>query len=189
MNKDEKNQVIIQEILKWKENRLLPAEQCDFLLALYTKGGEIDVKEEAGSRSKSLVSLSFWKKVYFGCMVICSGSMIIADYFEWLSPVSAITILILVFLASSYFYRKIRKQSSLLTIYLFLFVLFLYLLQIMIYLSEILSMNHLTNWLIILNLIGWIIFGYKKKMPVFLYAGIILVSVLIIYGVFSKYMG
>ncbi|WP_440898184.1 hypothetical protein ACS127_15190 [Amphibacillus sp. Q70] len=31
---------IINEIKYWKENRLLPDEYCDYLLALYTEGEE-----------------------------------------------------------------------------------------------------------------------------------------------------
>lgn len=37
---DERTKTIIHEIQYWKESRLLPAEYCDFLLALYTKGEE-----------------------------------------------------------------------------------------------------------------------------------------------------
>lgn len=37
---EERTKTIIHEIQYWKENRLLPSEYCDFLLALYTKGEE-----------------------------------------------------------------------------------------------------------------------------------------------------
>ncbi|MEC2076532.1 hypothetical protein [Metabacillus fastidiosus] len=37
MNKEKKT-IIIEEILHWKRNKMLPHTYCDFLLALYTEG-------------------------------------------------------------------------------------------------------------------------------------------------------
>lgn len=40
---------IINEIKYWKDNRLLPDEYCNYLLALYTEGEEISEETEAKS--------------------------------------------------------------------------------------------------------------------------------------------
>ncbi|MCP3030339.1 hypothetical protein LF817_03195 [Halobacillus sp. A1] len=37
---DKRNETIVKEILYWKQNRLLPEQYCDFLLALYSEGME-----------------------------------------------------------------------------------------------------------------------------------------------------
>lgn len=39
MDHDRKS-IIIKEILYWKENRMLPEQYCDYLLALYTEGNQ-----------------------------------------------------------------------------------------------------------------------------------------------------
>ena len=35
---ENRKQIIIKEIGYWKNNKLLPEQYCDFLLALYTEG-------------------------------------------------------------------------------------------------------------------------------------------------------
>lgn len=35
---ENRKKIIVKEILYWKESRLLPAQYCDYLLALYTEG-------------------------------------------------------------------------------------------------------------------------------------------------------
>ena len=39
--KQNRKQIIINEIVYWKDNHLLPAHYCDFLLAIYTEGSGI----------------------------------------------------------------------------------------------------------------------------------------------------
>ena len=34
---ENRKQIIINEIIYWKKNRMLPEHYCDFLLALYTR--------------------------------------------------------------------------------------------------------------------------------------------------------
>ncbi|MGL4523732.1 MAG: hypothetical protein ACRCWQ_14385 [Bacilli bacterium] len=41
--KEERKQVIIEEILFWKQNKLLPLEYCDYLFAFYSAGDEENV--------------------------------------------------------------------------------------------------------------------------------------------------
>lgn len=54
-NQKEKNEIIVNEILFWKENRLLPAHFCDYLLTLYTGGNnDFDEKESKPKRSQTL---------------------------------------------------------------------------------------------------------------------------------------
>ncbi|MGG3450971.1 MULTISPECIES: hypothetical protein [Bacillaceae] len=44
-----KKEIIINEILIWKENNMLPPHYCDYLLALYTQGEDFT---ESGRRAK-----------------------------------------------------------------------------------------------------------------------------------------
>jgi hypothetical protein len=57
----EQKKLILKEIQRWKESRLLPAEYCDFLMNLYAEGDSLAAdnkgatggseREERGSRS------------------------------------------------------------------------------------------------------------------------------------------
>ncbi|AST92603.1 hypothetical protein BC6307_15540 [Sutcliffiella cohnii] len=40
--RDQRKSIIINEIKYWKQNRLLPEQYCNYLLALYSEGTEID---------------------------------------------------------------------------------------------------------------------------------------------------
>ncbi|GIO23112.1 hypothetical protein [Oceanobacillus sp. J11TS1] len=83
MYNQEKNQVIIQEILKWKENRLLSEEHCDFLLALYTKSGEIDIPMQ-GTIHKKNALWSLWKSIHLIMILFILVSVISLDYYGYL---------------------------------------------------------------------------------------------------------
>ena len=56
MNESRK-QVIINEIIYWKKNRVLPEHYCDFLLALYTKGEGLQNQTEKPRIRKRLLLL------------------------------------------------------------------------------------------------------------------------------------
>lgn len=41
-----RKKIILNEILFWKQNKLLPDHYCDFLMTLYTEGNELELEEE-----------------------------------------------------------------------------------------------------------------------------------------------
>jgi hypothetical protein len=56
MNESRK-QIIINEIMYWKKNRMLPEHYCDFLLALYTKGSGLQNQSEKLRLRKNILLL------------------------------------------------------------------------------------------------------------------------------------
>ena len=56
MNESRK-QIIINEIIYWKKNRMLPEHYCDFLLALYTKGNGLQDQSEKSRLRKNILLL------------------------------------------------------------------------------------------------------------------------------------
>ncbi|WP_152656236.1 hypothetical protein [Oceanobacillus sp. CFH 90083] len=178
MNNQEKNQLIIREILKWKENRLLPEEQCDFLLALYTRGGEIKLK------NKQSIWSPVGKKIHFAIVLFVLGSVIFLDYDDQLSWYIMAGILSVVFMINMLIYLKVGKNSSRRYRYLFLFIQFLYVLQLSICIFEAVGLGEYINFVIIANGIGWGVVGYLKKLPIFYYTGLALALSVITYVVF-----
>ncbi|MFD1066375.1 hypothetical protein [Oceanobacillus locisalsi] len=184
MKDQEKNQLIIQEIVKWKENHLLPEEQCDFLLALYTKGGEIEV-----TKGKN-VWLVISRKLYFVFILATLVSVIFLDYYYDLVWYILAGILSTIFLINMVVYFNIdSKNMSYRYRCLFLFTHFLYVLQLSIYISKAAGLDNYLYLVIILNVTGWMVFGYVRKMRFFYYAGFLLMITLITYVVFLKYVG
>lgn len=59
-----KKQIIINEILFWKQNKLLPEHYCDFLMTLYTEGEDIQLQNHI-SIKKSIKMKEKRKKQLF----------------------------------------------------------------------------------------------------------------------------
>ena len=58
--KDERTKTIVDEIRYWKQNRLLPTEYCDFLLALYTQGEIQDRHKNQDNNRSHGYALYLW---------------------------------------------------------------------------------------------------------------------------------
>ncbi|RIW37571.1 hypothetical protein D3H55_03075 [Bacillus salacetis] len=48
--KTQKRNIIIKEILFWKQNKMLPEQYCDYLLALYNQGENPDISDRERSK-------------------------------------------------------------------------------------------------------------------------------------------
>ncbi|SFJ20031.1 hypothetical protein SAMN04487936_101294 [Halobacillus dabanensis] len=132
--KEERTKTIVNEIRYWKQNRLLPTEYCDFLLALYTQGESQDGHENQYTNSSYgylfylwlalslfLIPLSFLV-IYFTEMGIIMQTGLLSSFVavEWIHVnwlkykesdwlLIPLTVVILVFLLASitlvqYFY-------------------------------------------------------------------------------------
>jgi hypothetical protein len=58
--KEERAKTIVDEIRYWKQNRLIPTEYCDFLLALYTQGDTQDRHRYQGNNSFYYYTFYIW---------------------------------------------------------------------------------------------------------------------------------
>lgn len=58
--KEGRTKTIVDEIRYWKQNRLLPTEYCDFLLALYTQGEIQDGHKNQGTNSSYGYPFYLW---------------------------------------------------------------------------------------------------------------------------------
>lgn len=101
---DNRTSTIVKEILYWKEHKLLPESQCDFLLALYTQGNDnslSDIKKEKYKPFLYIQLILLVLMVPFSFLVV---------YFTQFSFILQLSILVL-FLGYSiwvfrYFYRN-----------------------------------------------------------------------------------
>ncbi|OMP67652.1 hypothetical protein [Domibacillus epiphyticus] len=101
--KKEKKEIIINEILVWKDNHMLPPHYCDYLLALYTQGEEYT---ESGRRART-------RRVHLTAALIAAMLLPIAVFVLYFTELSFIlqTVILtsfvgLLLLLAMYFSRK-----------------------------------------------------------------------------------
>lgn len=90
---ERKNEIIIDEIKKWQENKLLPDTYCKFLLSLYTEGEGDEEKEERPSAFKAILKNSKKVILSFIIMVVAITIILCIIFFAQFSPTVQLSIL------------------------------------------------------------------------------------------------
>lgn len=172
MANNPRKQIIINEILFWKKNKLLPEHYCDFLMTLYTEGEEIRFENKVSSK-KSVIAKQKRKNYMTGIFILLivftllMSLMFIAKY-VWIIALFIIIITILFMISSFVFSRKNYILSPILQIGAALLILGL---------SVKVSTNFFPNnqlllyILLIGNCVMWIISGIKLKLLYFTISG------------------
>ncbi|MDQ0351047.1 cation transport ATPase [Alkalibacillus filiformis] len=123
MGNDNRNQVIIDEIKHWKQNKLLPAEYCDFLLALYTYGEGV---EESASTKRDLVrnSLFLYADVVL-LILLLPISLFLLVFFQYDLWIEMVIFLGMMLLIAGHLYWYNKKHQTLIHIPIMLLFLVL----------------------------------------------------------------
>ncbi|MCM3599548.1 hypothetical protein M3175_02315 [Robertmurraya korlensis] len=162
---DNRKEIIVKEIYYWKETKLLPEQYCNFLLALYTEGEQVNGKK-AGKRSiKSKFFLA-----YTSLLLIPIGIFI---YFTELSFFLQTTLYALLLLfgfgASFYFFRKATEF-----IVPMISTALIALLCSVDFVTYAFPNSAVSLYaIIILNCIAWFIIGRKAKLLSFIISSIL----------------
>ncbi|MBN8190989.1 hypothetical protein JI667_02395 [Bacillus sp. NTK074B] len=172
--KDLKTETIIREIQFWKQTKLLPEQYCDYLLAFYTGGEEINV----GNQTLIRRSFTYIDVLISVCILAISLFVI---YFTELSIVLQTTILagfVGLLLGMGIYYTK--KQISPMLLYASAASI---LLLSSIDVAEVVFKGSPLELYItlFLNCFLWIVAGVKWKLNYFSVAGIIGVVFVSIY--------
>ncbi|WP_428909156.1 hypothetical protein [Niallia sp. Krafla_26] len=155
-----RKQIIIHEILYWKENQLLPTKYCDFLLALYTEGSGLPEKPlERKSRRHYLFYLLF---IPIGLFLL---------YFTELSLTLQIVSGIIFVMLGIYLTMISAKKKMFFHIPLILTAI------IVLFISVELTLSHTSNQIGLYIVIGcncvvWLLTGLKFKQLYFSISGI-----------------
>ncbi|MFS0751418.1 hypothetical protein [Oceanobacillus sp. 1P07AA] len=175
----EKTKLIINEINYWKEHRLLPERYCDYLLALYTKGGELEVDD--GKRKKLRIAF-----VYFSLILVML--VVVSTLFIFYNnSVLQFLILIFGFMLSGIGIIIFRPNHQPLSFVGWISFL-LFLLQLSILLCQIYF-----DALIVIAMAGiqfflWFIIGYLRKDTILRMVGLIALLSMLIYVVFLNFL-
>jgi hypothetical protein len=175
---DERIATIIKEIKYWKEHKLLPEVQCDFLLALYTQGEE----EVISSKKKSKGNFLLYFPMFLLVLMVPFSFLVV--YFTQYNFILQLSILLFFIGYGIWVYsHHYKKKSQFVHI-----ALILLLVQILIttdFLTEFLRFNqYVTIVFMILNFACWFVLGRKLRYKYLIVASV-LAMVIILFVNFS----
>ena len=147
----------MKEINYWKKTRLLPANHCDFLLALYTNGE--GAKNPAAVRGSNI----FIFLLQLLILIVLVPFSFIVIYFTKFSIILQTSILIFLLMFAFISYLLMARRGNSLKI-LALSVLLMLLLICSVFFGDQFLNYSLTNKVVImLNTVGWIVYASFKQ--------------------------
>ncbi|MFB6465782.1 hypothetical protein ACE38V_03070 [Cytobacillus sp. Hz8] len=169
---ENRKQVIVKEILYWKESRLLPEQYCDYLLTLYTEGNRpLDTEKRKPERKRHRLSLLFLLLIPFAVFLI---------YFTELSfiwQISLESILVFIGLFSTFYFSR---KGFLSQIPLVVSALILLLTSVELISRVFPNQNTILYFILILNCLLWLFTGKILKLIYFTISGVLGIILIII---------
>lgn len=180
-----RKQIILNEILYWKQNKLLPEHYCDFLITLYSEGNELQMGEEAHSK-KSIKAKEQRSQIAIVLLVLFSSVALLAIVFlltdlTWL-VVPVVGVIALVFMVVAFNFAK--KNHLFAPVLQTAAALLIFGLSVKVSLTYFGDNPLILYSLLIANCFMWTVTGLKLKLHYFSIAGILGVVVLIGYQLF-----
>lgn len=181
-----KKKIILNEILFWKQNNLLPDQYCDFLMTLYTEGNETDFGEEIGPKKSIIAQEKRSKRIVLTLIPIVTimllSVLFMVSTLTWLV---AIVVGIFALLLMIFAYRFAKKKELLAPIFHIASALLLFGICVKVS-TQYFSGNQVVLYiLLITNCFLWLFTGFKFKLMYFAVSGVIGLIVLFGYQVFS----
>ncbi|WP_449537007.1 hypothetical protein [Ferdinandcohnia sp. Marseille-Q9671] len=165
MNQDRKK-IILNEILYWRDNKLLPETYCNFLITLYSEGEGV----EASKPSTSVTGKTY---VYLFGIGLLLPFLFLVTYFTEISPILQMVInfiFIIICILS-----VILNRNNPLLLHLGTIILALFILILSVNGSEMFFKGQGVYLLftVLLNCVAWLFIGVFSKKKYFLFAGLI----------------
>jgi len=153
---DDRTRIIVKEIKYWKEHKLLPQAQCDFLLALYTKGEEYESSTTIKKKKNTV-----YQYIQLILLVLLIPFSFLVVYFTQFNSILQLGILVLFISYAFWTFHFFRKKESN-YIHISIIVLLFLLLVTTDYLTDMLHINqYVTIVFFVMNFIGWYILSRK----------------------------
>ena len=173
---DNRKTVIIQEILYWKQNKMLPEHYCDYLLTLYTEGNRIEEEELPKQKEKQKHYIS--SAIFLLFIPITVGFL----YFTELSFIlqMAISLIFLTITAAGIFYYQVKGLGNDIPVTVAAFIVLLFSVKAVLYFfpEKIIFLYIILT----INCLLWFIGGRKFKLIYFTissYIGFLVLAVLV----------
>lgn len=177
---DSRKKIILNEILFWKQNKLLPEHYCDFLATLYSEGEDYEKQDDLShkqavlsveKRNRILISLGLFISVITILYVLFTITTMI-----WFVSIGVGVIALALIIAAF----KMAKNKSLLAPILHIVAALLILgLSVKVCLTYFDGNNIALYGFLILNSVLWLISGLKLKLVYFTVSGALGILVII----------
>lgn len=181
-----RKKIILNEILFWKQNKLLPEHYCDFLAALYAEGA--DVEELDPVHHKQAVLPSEKRKMYLLIVGICIAIIALLSIYFTISSLTFVLSVIVGIAALILFitaFRMAQKNNLLTPIFHLLAAILLFSMSIRIYTTYFNGNNIALFCLIAANCGVWLWSGIKMKLLYYTVSGVLGLLALISYYIIN----
>jgi membrane-associated HD superfamily phosphohydrolase len=181
----QRKEIILNEILFWKQNHLLPAHYCDFLMALYAQGESVDEKYEVKD-SKSILAKEKKKKIIVLTLILVITFTVLVLLFT-MNTLSIIPIVVSCMLAVVLLIVaiKLSHKTILMPIIFISSALLILGLSFKIWLVYFSDNPFILLGLVSGNCLVWFISGLLLKLPYFTLSGAIGFLLVIVFILFS----
>lgn len=169
---DSRKKIILNEILFWKQNKLLPEHYCDFLATLYSEGQEYEEREDLSHKQAVLSAEKRRRHYILLALVIAAAALLfvlfMGNVYAW---VISIAVGVFAVLALIIAIRLAKAKSLLAPIFHIVAALLILGLSIKVSLTYFENNNLVLYSLLLANNILWLLSGVKLKLVYFTISG------------------
>ncbi|KOY80929.1 hypothetical protein I6G82_04660 [Lysinibacillus macroides] len=168
-----RKKIILNEILFWKQNKLLPEHYCDFLAALYTEGADLEELEPVQHPKQAVLPTEKRKMILLVAGLCMAIIAMLAVYFTITSLTLILTIVVgisacILFIIAL---RMAHKQHLLAPAFHLLAAILFFSMSIRICTTYFSGNNIVLFCLIAANCVIWLWSGLKMKLLYFTVSG------------------
>ncbi|MDY0408461.1 hypothetical protein ACFFIS_02780 [Virgibacillus soli] len=168
MMHNQRNAIIIKEILFWREHNMLPEVYCNYLLALYSKGESLPegLPEKRGEARRT-----YYIQVILLMLLVPFSILVI--YFTQFPYLLQLGMLFVFLSYSIWLYRNFKKHAQqwlCLPRIVVMFLIFFYTIFIG---QHTFSNEWFILCIVVMNLLGWFVIGMKFKLKQLIYCSFI----------------
>ncbi|EON71765.1 hypothetical protein [Lysinibacillus sphaericus] len=181
-----RKKIILNEILFWKQNKLLPEHYCDFLATLYAEGTDVEELEYATHKQAILPSEK--RKMIFLLGALCiSVIALLYVYFTVPSLTMILTVIVAIAAITLFItaFRVVKKNNLLAPILHIIAAILLFSVSIRICTTYFSGNNIVLFGLIAANCGVWLWSGIKMKLLYFTVSGVLGLIALIGYYIIN----
>lgn len=180
-----KKQIIINEILFWKQNKLLPEHYCDFLMTLYAEGEDIEQQVKIGSK-KSVKGKEKRRRATISFLIFAMTASLLVLLFLMTSYFMAALFIVgfIAILFIFYSYKFAKKNDLIAPVLQVAAALLIFGISVKVSIVYFENNNAVLYSLLIANCSMWTVTGIKLKLLYFTISGVLGLAVIIGYQLF-----
>lgn len=177
-----RKKIILNEILFWKQNKLLPEHYCDFLATLYAEGNDIEELEEAHHK-RAVLPVEKRKMLFVSVSIFIGIVALLSIYFTVPSLTLILTIVVVIAAITLFIkaFQTARANGLLAPLFHVFAAILFFSASIQVCMTYFSGNNIALFSLIAVNCIVWLWSGIKMKLLYFTVSGVIGLVVLIGY--------